>query len=95
MESSAPTLEGRLNAQREILIALVAQVMLHPDAGPGLIRSLEEEVLAQDGSEDPGATPSAGLARTGEKSAEIREILETAKARASAIRRTADRIADL
>lgn len=86
MSTTPPAIEGRLNAQREVLIALVSHALLEPETGLALLRSLEEEVIAQDGAEDPGAQPSAGFARGNEKSTEIRDILDTAKARADAIK---------
>ncbi len=43
----------------------------------------------RDGSEDPGAEPSAGLGRGQETSEAIRDILDTATARAAALRRNA------
>lgn len=82
-------IEGRLNAHREILISLLTSALLRPDSTLELLRSLEEEVMMRDGAEDPGLTPSAGLARGGEKSDEIRHILETARARADALSRHA------
>lgn len=94
MQDNAQMTEGRLNAHREILISLVTEALLTPGGSPYLLRNLEQEVLLRDGSEDPGATPSAGLARGNEKSQEIREILETAKERAQALRRIVDGNAD-
>lgn len=87
MQNDTPMIEGRLNAHREILISLVTEALLAPHGANHLLRNLEQEVLLRDGSEDPGATPSAGLGRGNEKSQEIREILETAKERAEALRR--------
>jgi hypothetical protein len=87
MQHDTQMIEGRLNAHREILISLVTEALLAPHGANHLLRNLEQEVLLRDGSEDPGATPSAGLGRGNEKSQEIREILETAKERAEALRR--------
>jgi hypothetical protein len=83
------SIEGRLNAHREILICLLTSALLRPDSTLELLRSLEEEVLIRDGAEDPGLTPSAGIARAGKKSDEIRQILDTARARADALTRQA------
>lgn len=80
-------IEGRLNAQREILISLLAAAMLGPETVSGLIRNLEQEMLPRDGAEDPGLTPSAGFASGAEKADEIRAILTTASERAEALRR--------
>jgi hypothetical protein len=87
MQHDIQMIEGRLNAHREILISLVTEALLAPGGANHLLRNLEQEVLLRDGSEDPGATPSAGLGRGNEKSQEIREILETARDRAEALRR--------
>lgn len=88
MESELKTLEARINAHREILISLLTELLLSPEGAPELLRNLEQEVLLRDGSEDPGAEHSAGVGRGHEKGEAIREILETAKDRASALRRT-------
>jgi hypothetical protein len=87
MQNDIPMIEGRLNAHREILISLVTEALLAPGGANHMLRNLEQEVLLRDGSEDPGATPSAGLGRGNEKSQEIREILQTAQERAAALRR--------
>ncbi len=87
MQIESQMIEGRLNAHREILISLVTEALLATDGSNHLLRNLEQEVMLRDGSEDPGATPSAGLGRGNEKSEEIRQILDTAKERAEALRR--------
>lgn len=87
MDPDIKTLEARLNAHREILISLLSEFLLTPEGASELLRNLEQEVLLRDGSEDPGAEPSAGIGRGHEKGEAIREILETAKARATALRR--------
>ena len=87
MQNDIQMIEGRLNAHREVLISLVTEALLAPVGSSHLLRNLEQEVLLRDGSEDPGATPSAGLGGGTEKSQEIREILDTAKERADALRR--------
>jgi hypothetical protein len=91
MQNDSQTVEGRLNAHREILISLMTEALLTADGGARFLPILEQETLPVDGSEDPGATPSAGFARGNEKSEEIREIVETAKRRAEAVRRIAVR----
>jgi hypothetical protein len=87
MQNDIQMIERRLNAHREILISLVTEALLAHDGANHLLRNLEQEVVLRDGSEDPGATPSAGLGRGSEKSQEIREILETATKRAEALKR--------
>lgn len=88
MENDLKTLEARLNAHREILISLLSELLVTPDRVPELLRNLEQDVHLIDGSEDPGAEPSAGSGRGHEKGEAIREILDTAKARAAALRRS-------
>ena len=88
MDGDLTTLEARLNAHREILISLLTEILTSPNQAPELLRNLEQEVLLRDGSEDPGAEPSAGVGRGHEKGEAIREILETATARASALQRS-------
>lgn len=90
MAFAPQTIEGKLNAHREILISVLAAAMVGPDSVAELLRSLEQEVLLRDGSEDPGATPSAGYASGSEKGDEIRAILVTAHERAEALRRIDD-----
>ena len=87
MTATRQNVEGRLNAHREILISVLAAAMVGPDSVKDLLRNLEQEVLLRDGSEDPGATPSAGYASGSEKGDEIRQILITAHERADALRR--------
>lgn len=88
VESELKTLEARLNAHREILVSLLSELLIDPDRVPELLRNLEQEVLLRDGSEDPGAEPSGGIGRGHEKGEAIREILDTAKARSAALRRS-------
>ena len=88
MNGDLKTLAARLNAHREILISLLTEILTSPNQAPELLRNLEQEVLLRDGSEDPGVEPSAGVGRGHEKGEAIREILETAKARASALQRS-------
>lgn len=89
MDSDLNALEARLNAHREILVSLLSEILISPEGAPELLRNLEQEVLLRDGAEDPGAEPSAGVGPGHEKGEAIRDILDTAKARAEALRRTA------
>lgn len=86
-EMARQEIEGRLNAHREILVSLLAAAINGPEAVSGMVRSLGEEVLPKDGTEDPGLTPSAGYASGAEKAEEIRAILSAANDRAEALRR--------
>ena len=85
MIAAKESVEGRLNAHREVLISVLAAAMVGPEGIADLLRSLEQEVLLRDGSEDPGATLSAGYASGSEKGDEIRQILMSARERAEAL----------
>jgi hypothetical protein len=75
-------LEGRLSAQREILIAFLA-AYLSGDSKT-LSARLRDETVFMDGEEDPGVVPSEAFAFEEARSAEIRAILGAAQARAAA-----------
>jgi hypothetical protein len=75
-------LEGRISAQREILIAFLA-AYLSGDSKT-LIARLRDETVFMDGEEDPGVIPSEAFAFEEARSAEIRAILKAAQARAAA-----------
>jgi len=74
--------EGRLSAQREILIAFLA-AYLSGDS-KSLSARLRDETMFMDGEEDPGVVPSEAFAFEEARSAEIRAILKAAQARAAA-----------
>lgn len=78
-------LEGRLSAQREILIAFLAAYL--GDGRDTLNARLKDEAVFMDGEEDPGVMPSEAFAFEAARSAEIRSILKSAKARAAAEKR--------
>jgi len=75
-------LEGRLSAQREVLIAFLA-AYLSGDS-KSLSARLGDETMFMDGEEDPGVIPSEAFAFEEARSAEIRAILKAAQARAAA-----------
>jgi hypothetical protein len=75
-------LEGRLSAQREVLIAFLA-AYLGGDRQT-LSARLRDETIFMDGEEDPGIVPSEAFAFEAARSAEIRSILRAAQARAAA-----------
>lgn len=78
-EMSAEELEGRLNAQREVLARLLAWATSQ-DNSDGLLTALKESWQARDHQEDPGAVPTAAFAIEGAKEREMRLIIETAEA---------------
>jgi hypothetical protein len=76
--------EGRLSAQREILISLLAAV-LSGNNGP-LEQLMRDEEIFMNGQEDPGVLPTEAFALESARAEEIRTILTAARARAEAIR---------
>ncbi len=75
-------LEGRLSAQREVLISFLAAYL--GDGRETLNARLKDETVFMDGEEDPGSVPSEAFAFEAARSAEIRDILRAAKARVAA-----------
>lgn len=75
-------LEGRLSAQREILIAFLAAYL--GGDHDNLTARLRDESVFMDGEEDPGAVPSEAFAFEAARSDEIRSILKAAQARVAA-----------
>jgi hypothetical protein len=75
-------LEGRLSAQREILISFLAAYL--GDGRDTLNARLKDESIFMDGEEDPGVMPSEAYAFEAARAAEIRSILKAAKARVAA-----------
>jgi hypothetical protein len=75
-------LEGRLSAQREILIAFLAAYL--SGSHETLNARLRDETIFMDGEEDPGAMPSEAFAFEAARASEIRAILKAAQARAAA-----------
>ena len=75
-------LEGRLSAQREILVSMLAALL--SDSSSTLNAKLKDETIFMDGEEDPGVVPSEAYAFEAARAAEIRSILGAAKARVAA-----------
>lgn len=75
-------LEGRLSAQREILITFLAAYL--SDDHDSLTGKLRDETMFMDGEEDPGAVPSEAYAFEAARADEIRSILRAAQARVAA-----------
>ena len=74
-------LEGRLNAQREVLAIILARLTDGPD--DPLWSILDGTSELQDHQEDPGAVPQAAFAVEAETAREFRLIVERAKSRAA------------
>lgn len=75
-ELAAFELEGRLNAQRELL-ALILSGMAARDSD--LLALIERKLAVADHQEDPGAVPQAAFAVEGSRSAEVQAILSLAR----------------
>jgi hypothetical protein len=76
---SAEELEGRLNAQRDVLARLLAWATSQ-ERSEGLLTALTASWQVKDHQEDPGAVPAAGLAIEGAMEREMRLIIESAEA---------------
>ncbi|MBP1851515.1 hypothetical protein [Rhizobium halophytocola] len=85
MQTAIEELEGRLNAQREIMVSLFAALLR--DGKIDDIDQLAEEISPHNGEEDPGLEPSRAFAVEGATAREMRSIVEAAKARAQAFSR--------
>ncbi|WP_071796812.1 hypothetical protein [Natronohydrobacter thiooxidans] len=78
-EQSPQQLEGRLNAQHEILAMLVAWAIPQP-GGEDLLRALSERLAVQDHEEDPGVIADTAFAIEAAAARETLLLLERAKA---------------
>lgn len=76
---SSPQLEGRLNAQREVLAMVLAWAMRQPD-GDDLLHALAERLGVQDHAEDPGVIADTAFAIEAAAARETQLLLERAKA---------------
>ncbi|WP_274425856.1 hypothetical protein [Chelativorans sp. YIM 93263] len=76
-------IEGRLNAQREVLSYLIAH-LVHREGGKGgsLMDALERRTQFQDNQEDPGAVPAGpAIAIEGAMMREFDLIIREARSR--------------
>lgn len=80
---TAPELEARLNAHREVLITLMAAMMAEGRYGR-VFDDLRQEAIVRDGEEDPGIVPSTAFAVETHTADEIARLLDAARARARA-----------
>lgn len=78
--SSPEALEGRILAQRKILVELLARFAR---TDPSVLQALEDRAVFRDHEEDPGvADPSPEFAIEAAVAEEVRLILEGARQRA-------------
>ena len=82
MQTAIEELEGRVNAQRELMISMLA--VLLADGKMNALQDLDEQTSPSTGDEDPGLEPSRAFAVAGATAEEIRLIVEAARARAAA-----------
>ena len=78
---SPEAMEGKLNAYRGVLISLLS-VLVDDEKFRPLFEELDNDTIFQDGEEDPGTIPSEGYATDAAAAAEIRSLIDAAKARA-------------
>jgi len=84
---STPTLEeleGRLNAQRELLIEMLAAMIGGEVTIIAFLKRLRDDATFKDSEEDPGLLPDGAFAIENAAAREARAILEAARARAEA-----------
>jgi hypothetical protein len=85
MSTSTPEeLEGRLNAQREMIIDLLAAMIGGEMTVTSLVQRLRDDATFKDNEEDPGLEPDRAFAIQNAAAREVRSILEAARARALA-----------
>lgn len=77
-------LEGRLNAQRELLIEMLAAMIGGEVTITAFLARLRDDATFKDNEEDPGVLPQEAFAIANATAREIRAILEAARARAAA-----------
>ncbi|GAA4527147.1 hypothetical protein GCM10023174_14240 [Chelativorans composti] len=77
---SVEELEGRLNAQRQVLAILLSWAERQGADVEALLAPLTEAGSSNDHQEDPGAVPVPAFAIEGARGREIRLILEEARA---------------
>jgi hypothetical protein len=84
---SPEQLEGKLNAHRELMIDFIAALLGGDESLSAFTSRLADDASYKDHEEDPGAVPGEGIALENAAAAEVRAILETARARARAVKR--------
>jgi hypothetical protein len=76
-------MEARLNAHREVLIALLS-ALVHDQRYATVFEELHHDTQFMDGEEDPGIIPSKAYASETHAADEIRRLLEAARMRSKA-----------
>lgn len=86
-EMSTEELEGRLNAQREVIAMLLAWARARHGLDDDFLAALTDAEQIKDHQEDPGAVPTVAFAIEGAREREIRLIIEEMEAVLSSIER--------
>lgn len=81
---SLEELEGRLNAQRELMIEMLAAMIGGEVTITTFLKRLRDDATFKDNEEDPGQQPESAFAIENAAAREVRSILEAARARAEA-----------
>ncbi|WEZ82971.1 hypothetical protein P6U16_18800 [Rhizobium sp. 32-5/1] len=84
---SPETVEGRLNAHRKLLIAILTSLASDSNGRQLIEKLLTDSETVRDQEEDPGVEPDIGFAIQNIADAEALAIVRTAIARAEAIDR--------
>ncbi len=82
--TSLEELEGRLIAQRELLIELLSAMIGGEVTVTAFLQRLRDDATFKDNEEDPGVLPDNAFAIENAAAREVRAILEAARARAAA-----------
>ena len=75
------SIEFRVAAHREILVAVLSALYRHKDVWAEVNRALEEVPIVRDHEEDPGVVPSEAFARQNAMTTEIASMLQDARDR--------------
>ena len=76
-------MEARLNAHREVLIAIMS-ALVDDERYTAIFDEMQRDTQFMDGEEDPGIVPSKAYASETHAADEIRLLLEAARARSKA-----------
>lgn len=74
-------MEGKINAYRGILVSLLS-IVVNDERYKAMFDELENDTMFMDGEEDPGIVPTDGFAVDAVAAAEIRSLIDAARARA-------------
>lgn len=85
MQTPTPEqIDGRMNAHRRLLVALIAHTARNEEGRAFLENLLHDTAIVSDHEEDPGIEPDLGFAAQQIGDDEMRSIVKSALARAEA-----------